>query len=270
MNADRQPLAEHIGELRRRLIIVALTVVVGSSIGYAVHQRLLSILKSPLDQQLYYTSPFGGFNAILKISIIFGLIVASPVFIYHLNKFLQPAFVTKRSLKARWYALFAIILATLGVSLGYFVSLPISLHFLTNIDPQNLQPFLVVNDYINFTLNFLGAFALFFQLPLIILLIDHVKPIKPGTLMKFQRYALAGSIILSVLLNPSPTPINLAIMAVPLLLLYQVSVFLIYMRHRKERHPAFATEPVPPASIRQRPVTPVQILDIIPHPKKHN
>ena len=87
-----QPFSEHVRELRQRLIYIIATLFLGSVVGYVIHQSLFSLIRRPLHQQLYYTTPIGGFNAMIKISILFGLIVTAPVFVYQLGKFLSPAF----------------------------------------------------------------------------------------------------------------------------------------------------------------------------------
>ena len=270
MEADKQSFSEHVDELRTRLTVVALAIVAGSCVGYAIRDQLLSILRHPINsQKLYYTSPFGGFNVIIKISILFGLVLATPVILYQLGQFLKPAFQGHKTIGSWKSMFFSIVLAACGVSIAYFVSLPVALHFLTNIDPKNLHPFLIINDYLNFALGYLVAFALLFQLPLVILTIDYIKPQPPKKLMSYQRYAIFGSLILAVALNPAPSPLNIAIMALPIIFLYQLSIFLVYRRHKAvikiiKATAAKNTRSEPAAQPKPRPKP---IIDITP-PKK--
>lgn len=279
-NTARQPFSSHIHELRKRLIYCVLTLLIGTLAGFALHQRIFDILRRPLKQQLYYTSPIGGFNAIIKISIMFGLIICVPILIYQIYKFLIPAFRARHGKKTPNYIFSSTVLAATGVTFAYFVSLPASLHFLTNLNTPGMQPFMVVNDYLNFVFMYLAGFALLFQIPLIMLFINRVKPQKPRKLMGYQRYAILSSFILAAILTPTPDPLNQTLMALPIILLYQFSIVLIWLKNRKivARVPAKAATRlvIDQAMTQLRPVIPETrlkprpqlIMDIITLPKK--
>lgn len=245
MEAVRQPFSRHLDELRWRLMIVAAFLCIGAGIGYWLRQPLFNILRHPLNQQLYYTSPIGGFNAMLKIAILFGIIVSIPIFMYETVKFLEPAFRRRGSAKPLRTVTFSLFLAACGISFAYFVSLPASLKFLTNLDTSGLKPFLVVNDYLNFVLYFLAGFAILFQLPVIMMFMDRITPLKPGRLMKYQRYVILFSFVIAAILTPTPDPINQTLMALPVILLYQLSVIVVWLRRRKQK----AAPPIQPAVI---------------------
>lgn len=229
--AKAQPFSEHVRELRQRLLISVAALLVGGSVGYMIHERLFSILRRPLHAQLYYTTPTGGFNAIIKISILFGVVVAIPVFIYQLGKFLSPAF--NHRIRSLRIIVSSVILAILGVLFGYYISLPAALHFLANVDTTDLKSLITVNEYLNFVFAYLAGFALLFQLPLILLFINRIKPQRPGRLMRYQRWVILISFILAAFLTPTPDPINQTIMALPIIALYQFSVILIWFANRR-------------------------------------
>ena len=238
--AGTQPFSEHVRELRQRLIYSIAALLLGSIAGYAIHGPLFRLIKRPLDEQLYYTTPMGGFNAIIKISILFGVIVAVPVFVYQLSRFLRPAF--RRHTSAIRIIFFSFILATLGVLFAYFVSLPASLHFLANVNSKDLQSLITVNEYLNFVSAYLAGFALLFQLPLIMLFINRIKPQRPGRLMRLQQYVILVSFVVAAILTPTPDPINQSIIALPMILLYQFSVALIWFVNRRDRNNVITVE----------------------------
>lgn len=233
----RQPFSEHIRELRRRLIVCLAAILAGTAAGYWLHAQLFAMIQKPLGQQLYYTSPVGGLNAILKVSILFGLVVALPVIIHQLHGFLQPAF--HKSLPSRSiYIIFtSLALAAIGAAVAYFISLPAALHFLTNLNTPGIAPFILVNEYMNFILSYIVGFAILFQLPLIILFINRVKPQSPRGLMRYQRYVILGSAIIAAILTPTPDPLNQAIMAAPIIILYQVSIVMIWIANSNKAKP---------------------------------
>lgn len=235
-----RPLSEHLQELRRRLLYSIGALFLGSAVGFIIHERLFGLIRHPLHAQLYYTTPTGGFNAIIKISILFGVLVAIPVFVYQLGKFLSPAF--KKRMHAGRIILASVLLANLGILFAYFLSLPAALHFLANIDSKDLQSLITVNEYLNFVFGYVASFALLFQLPLIMLFINRIKPQRPGRLMSIQRWVILFSFILAAILTPTPDPVNQFIMALPIILLYQFSVGLIWFVNRKGK--AKLAEPI--------------------------
>lgn len=236
-----QPFSEHLQELRLRVLFVISALFLGSIAGYVLHEWVFRIIRQPLNEKLYYTTPTGGFNAVIKISILFGILVTIPVLIYQIGRFLSPAF--RHRFRASRIILFSVCLAVAGVAFAYFLSLPASLHFLANVDTKDLQSLITVNEYLNFVAAYLAGFALLFQLPLILLFINRIKPQRPSKLMGIQRYIIVGSFILAAILTPTPDPMNQLIMALPIILLYQFSVIIIWFVNRREKfHDA---EPIP-------------------------
>lgn len=228
-----QPFSEHISELRKRLLFVITLVIVGCGFGYAVHEPLFRVLKRPLDQELYYNSPIGGFNAMLKISILVGLIISIPFLIYQICRFITPAFEKLSAKRPIKILVWSVLLAATGVAFGYFISLPSALKFLTNYDSQNIQPLIIVGEYLNFVFSYLLGFAVLFQLPLVLLFANHIKPQNPRHLIKQQRWVILFSFIIAAILTPTPDPINQFIMAAPVIFLYQVSVGLVWIKNRR-------------------------------------
>ena len=233
-----QPFSEHVRELRRRALYTIATLLLGSVAGFFMHEQIFSIIRRPLNEQLYYTTPTGGFNAIIKVSIMFGAILTVPVLVYHIGKFLSPAF--RRRFRAVRIVLFSTTLAMLGVLFAYYVSLPAAIHFLANIDSKNLQSMITVNEYLGFVTAYLAGFAILFQLPLIMIFLNRIKPQRPGRLMRMQRWVILISFIVAAILTPTPDPFNHLIMAAPVILLYPVSVVLIWIINRKNKVPALA------------------------------
>jgi sec-independent protein translocase protein TatC len=236
-----QPFSEHVRELRRRLTYSIATFFLGSIIGFFIYQPLFSLIRRPLHEQLYYTTPMGGFNAVIKISMVFGVIVSVPVLMYQVGKFVSPAF--RGRIRAARVILFSVFLGALGVLFAYFVSVPAALHFLANVDSKDLHSIITVNEYLNFVAAYLGSFALLFQLPLIMLFINRIKPQRPRSLMRIQRWVILISFIVAAVLTPTPDPVNQTIMAAPIILLYQFSVVLIWFVNRRRK--IITVEPVP-------------------------
>lgn len=235
----RKPFIAHLHELRARLVWSALAITLASGLGFLLHENILAVIQRPLGQTLYFTSPTGGFNFVFKMSITFGLVVALPVILYHAIQFLSPL-VGSRSIKTTSYVFWSLGLVYGGVLFAYLVSLPAALRFLTSFGGDNIQALITADEYFNFALAYLGGFALLFQIPLIMLFINKIITLKPSKLMGVQKYIILGSFIVAAILTPTPDPFNQLIMALPIILLYQIGVILIWTtNHRAKPIPTF-------------------------------
>lgn len=240
---NQQPFREHVKELRQAFVMSLLYVLIGSSIGYALYKPIFAVLIKPYHNPLYYTTPAGAFNAIFKVSIMFGIIVAIPLIAHRIYKFVSPAFPKKIHFFTAKLIGLSFLLAMAGVCYGYFVSLPTTLHFLTTVGPDNIRPLIEVSGYLNFVFNYLIGMALIFQFPLILLIINKVTPLKPGSLMKYQRHAIAGSTVIAAVITPTTDPINMGIMMIPIIALYQLGVSFVWMANRKRPEADFMRVP---------------------------
>lgn len=230
----RRPFIEHVQEFRRRLVWSCLALLVGGSVGYYLYEWLLDLIQKPIGQTLYYTSPTGGFNFAFKICIVFGLVFALPVISYHIFKFLEPVSKKESRLSIVAFVLWSVDLAYAGMLFGYFVSLPAALHFLTQFGGESIQSLITADEYFSFALAYIAGFALLFQLPLIVLFLNRITPLKPSGMIKAQKFIILGSFIVAAILTPTPDPLNQLIMALPIVVLYQLSIVLVWFLNRKK------------------------------------
>lgn len=237
---ERQPFAAHIQEIRYRLIIITLVLILTTSVGYVVREPLLAWLTAPLNQTLYYTSPGGGFSLVLQIALTFGIILTIPVALFQVVRFISPVLPPRSRL---W--LLAVItsscgLAIIGMAAALFVSLPAALHFLAEFGGPSVQPLISTDRYFSFVLLYIGGFALLFQLPLLLVLLNQVVPLSTRTLMTKQRWIILGSFVVAAILTPTPDPMNQALMAIPMIGLYQVGIGAVWVANRPKRGDQFA------------------------------
>ncbi len=231
----RRPFIEHVRELQLRLTLSLISIGAFGAVAYLFHEKLLWFIQQPLGETLYYTSPVGGFNFIFKLCLATGFVAALPFVLYQIFCFVAPLLKKHHTGIIVKYVVWAFILAILGVLFGYFVSLPAALHFLTSFGGSNIQSLIGADEYFNFALTYIIGFALIFQTPLILLFVNRIKPLKPGGMMKFQRYVIVFSFILAAVLTPTPDPLNQAIMALPIIFLYQVGIIMVWVTNRGSR-----------------------------------
>ncbi len=251
--------ADHVGELRRRLMWSLLFVAIGGTVGYFLNDKLLVVLQKPLNQTLYYTNPTGAFSFIIKVCVVFGLTVSLPVITYNLFAFFDPVLQTRTKRMFFWYIFSSVFLAGLGILFAYFVSLPAALHFLVNFGGGDIQALITANEYFNFVLAYLGGFALLFQLPLIMGFVNRITPLTPGKLLGATRYVVLASFVLAAIITPTPDPLNQTLMAGPVILLYFLSALGVIIKNKSSRRHHKKTvhqpTPVPQRVFHPQPVT---------------
>jgi sec-independent protein translocase protein TatC len=226
-------LIDHLHELRTRLFWIILTLIIAGSASYLIKDQIMAVIMQPLGgQRLVYLTPIGGFNFIFKVSLYFGLAVILPVIIYHLYRFLEPLMDKRRKRSVFFFIFASFLLAIGGGTFAYFAGLPAALHFLTGFTIQNVSAMLTVESYLAFVVTYVLGFAALFQIPLILMIINTIRPIPPKTLMGFQRFVILGAFIVAAIISPTPDVTNQAILAVPIIVMYQVGVLLVWMQSR--------------------------------------
>ncbi len=233
---DEKTLAEHFSELRYRLLCCTLSIFIGGIAGYFYNKQILAFLTLPLGKTLYYTSPTGGFDLVLKISILFGVLVSFPIVAYQLLRFIQPAIPQNYKISIEKFLFASWSLLMIGVALAYYLSLPAALRFLSEFGSDQVQALITAQDYFSFALSYLGGFGLMFQLPIVMVLIHKINPLNPKKLLGYWRYVALLSFLIAAILTPTADPINQTIMALPIILLYTLSIGVIALSPR----PAYA------------------------------
>jgi sec-independent protein translocase protein TatC len=233
---QKLPLIEHLHELKRRLFYVAACVAVGAAVAYGLERRLIDVLLRPSHgQDFIYTSPMGGMNFLFSVCLDIGLVLATPVIIYQLLAFVQPLM---RGTSRR-FLLFASastgVVAVLGVLFGFFVGLPQALHFLLHqFVTVQVKPLITIQSYVQFVALYLLGSALMFQLPLILLFINRIKPLKPQKLFKYERHLIVAAFIIAFIMNPTPNVVDQLLVVIPIVVTYQFSIALLwFVNHGK-------------------------------------
>jgi sec-independent protein translocase protein TatC len=219
----------------------ALSIGIGAALAYSVQQKIVAILLKPAGtQQFIYTSPGGGLNFLVQICIYSGVLLSIPVIIYNVLKFIEPVMPessTKYILRGSAAAGF---LAIAGIVFGYIFGLPSALKFLAHqFTTDQIKALIAVQSYMHFVTMFLVASALIFQAPLIMLLVNRIKPLKPSKMasIKNQRWVILISFILGAVISPTPDIRSMMILSVPMILSFEVGVGLIWFVNRRHRKP---------------------------------
>jgi sec-independent protein translocase protein TatC len=226
-------------ELRKRFFYIAISVVIFGGLAASVQSKLTELLLAPAGkQQFIYTSPGGGFDFAFRLCLYAGIAASIPAIVYHLLRYLQPLvkkqnmrFVVKASI---WSAL----LAGIGILFGYFIGLPAGLHFLLQgFSSEQIKALISIQSYLSFVMVYLLASAMLFQIPLALISINRIKPLKPSKLLKQTRWVVLIAFVLGAIISPSPDIRNQAILSGPIIAMYELSVLLIWLINRRHQRP---------------------------------
>ena len=243
-HGEEATLVEHLDELRHRLFIMLGAIVAGVIVAFAFHGRILHWLNAPLPTWIHKPitlSVSEPFMTSLWVSVWAGVLLALPVILWQIWAFFVPAMEDRHSRALAWYTLLATILLVTGVFFGYFIALPAAVHFLTNYDHQFFDVQLRARDYYSFAVTVMVAMAIVFELPIAVLAAVRMGLIKTRTLRDNRKLGYFIVAIIAVLL-PGVDPITTTIEAVPLIILYELTIWLcVFTDRRAARHAEVAS-----------------------------
>lgn len=232
-------LHDHIKELRNRFFLVAIVFVVASAVAYNYKDFLIHYLLKPLgDEKLIYLNPAGGFSFIFQVTMYVGMAVAVPFLIYNLYKFVSPALPERAQKHSALVMISSLVLLSIGVAFGYLIAIPGALNFLNSFADGYVIPSLTADSYLNFILAYTAGLGILFQLPLILLLLHWIHPLKPSGLLKFERWMILIAFVAAAMITPTPDIMNQLVIALPIILMYQIGFVAICISIAKAKQRA--------------------------------
>lgn len=251
-------LVEHLDELRTRLIVLLAAFVVVGALCFWRNQEILEIVNSPLPPGMV-PATFGvseAFMSTLTVSLYAALIIVSPLLVYEIYAFVVPAFSDDERRVARPLVIVSPLLFIAGAVFGYYVVLPAALNFLLGFNDDQFNMLLRARDYYGFFGMTVLMMGVLFELPLALLIATRIGVVTTDQLRENRRYALLIIAVVAMLL-PGTDPVTMLISMVPLLLLFEMSIWLsVWMGrpNRKstelEKHDSTPEPPKPDAAMR--------------------
>lgn len=227
-------LIEHLEELRRRLIVVVITVLVAAIAGFVVSRPVLELLRAPLPDQyqtIYFTGPADAFGAQVKIAGFLGIAIAMPVILFQLWRFITPG-LTPGERRFIWPVIVAaLLLFALGVCIGYII-IPYALNFLLSFGGDTLTPLLTVDKYVGFVTTMLLAFGLVLEFPIVLIGLAKVGILNHRRLAAQRRWAIVSIVVLAIVLTPGGDPISPLILSGVMFALFEGSLLVIRLIRR--------------------------------------
>ncbi len=235
---DKLPIHDHLEELRWRLIKCVIAVAVGFVATYAFKEQIFGFLVWPLvkvmpeNSQMIYTSLPEAFITYLKVAFFSGLILATPVIFYQIWKFIMPGLYPNE----RRYVLPFILVATLfflgGVSFAYYVVFPFGFMFFLGFQTESISAMPAMKEYLGLVMKLMFAFGVTFELPVIMFFLAKMGLVSPEGLKRKRKFAILIVFVMAAILTP-PDVISQTLLAIPLLILYEVSIWVTRFAGKK-------------------------------------
>ncbi|OQY01583.1 MAG: twin arginine-targeting protein translocase TatC [Desulfobacteraceae bacterium 4572_130] len=220
---------EHLAELRDRLIHSFIAVMIGFIISYCFKEKLFAFLMGPLmtamgpDNKMIFTGLPEAFFSYLKVALLSGIVLAIPILFYEFWMFVSPGLYKKEKKFLVFVVVLSMVFFLLGSSFGYFIVFPYGFKFFLGFSTETIHAMPSMKEYIGFASKMLLAFGLVFELPLVITFMAKMGLVTVDFLKKNRKYAILIFFTGAALITP-PDVITQTMMAIPLIILYEISI----------------------------------------------
>ena len=267
----RMPLMDHIRELRNRVVKIALALIAAMIIGFIFFNPVWHVIERPLcdaairghtgcrtagTNQLVLTGPLDGFYLRIKVALIAGVILSSPVWLYQLWAFVAPGLYSREK---RWSYIFlgtAVPLFLTGITL-YYWSLGRSMHYLLGLTPSGVGNYIQVDKYMSFVMAMMLAFGIAFEVPLLLIMLNLAGILTHQRFRKWRRVMIFGVFLIAGMANPSPDPITMLILGGGCAVLIEVAEFIVWSNDRRRAR----LHPDPYAGLADDQLSPIELDD---------
>lgn len=217
---------EHLGELRTRLIRCLIGLAVGGAVSFWQIDRIVVFLTAPVPQ-LYVMKPAEAFMIYVKIAFWSGAVLVSPLLAWEFWAFLVPAFTDREKRTLVLFVPASVLLFLAGMAFSYELILPQGLQFLWGFSSGAVHPLWSLESYLDFVVLMVLPVGLFFNLPLVLLLLAKMGLVTSDRLRKARRYVIVLAFVVAAIITPTTDMVSQTILAIPLILLYEISLVLI-------------------------------------------
>ena len=236
-NEEEMSFLDHLEELRWRLIYAIIGIVVGTILAWIFIDQLVDIvlLKPAKDNgaELQNLRPFGQLFLFVQVAIIVGIVISIPNIFYQLWRFISPALKQKEKKYILSIVIFSSVCFLSGISFAYFVMLPLALKFAAQFGSSTIKNEFAIDEYMNIIISVMLAAGVVFELPMVSFFLTKLGILTAGFMRKFRRHAIVIILFLAAILTPGADPVSQVILAVPLVLLYEISILISKLSAKK-------------------------------------
>lgn len=238
---EEKSLVDHLRDLRSTVIYSMLYIGIGMVVAWIYSEELFDIIRKPIspylkgsDGGLIYTNIMENFLAYVKVSLIGGVILSCPFWMYQVWNFVSPALYKNEKKFALIFVFFGTVLFLTGVCFSYFLVYPFMFDFLFSFGSGKDQAMITMGEYLGFFFQTTLLFGVAFEMPLVIIILSVLGFVSSEFLKENRRYAVLFIAIISAVLTP-PDPLSMMTMLIPLYTLFEVSIFGVKYLEKKEK-----------------------------------
>ncbi|MFZ2322084.1 MAG: twin-arginine translocase subunit TatC [Ignavibacteriaceae bacterium] len=228
---------EHLEELRWRIIYSIIGIVIGTIIAWIFIDFLVDyvLLKPARDSgaDLQNLKPFGQLFLYMQVAIMVGIILSIPNVFYQFWQFISPALHKRERKYILWIVIFSSFCFLLGISFAYFVMLPLALKFAAQFGSTAIKNQFAIDEYMSIIISVMLAAGLVFELPMISFFLSKLGILKPSFMKKYRKHAVVIIMVTAAILTPGTDPVSQIILAVPLVVLYEISILISKLSQKK-------------------------------------
>lgn len=228
---------DHIEELRWRIIYALVGILVFTIVAWIFIDPLVEIvlLKPARDANasLQNLRPFGQLFLYVQVAIIVGIVASLPNIFYQLWKFIAPALKKKERKYILWIVFFSTFCFLVGIAFAYFVMLPLAMKFAAKFGTVEIANEFAIDEYMSIIISVMLAAGVVFELPMVSFFLSKLGILTPTFMRKYRRHAIVIILVLAAILTPGADPVSQVILAVPLVLLYEISIFISKISSKK-------------------------------------
>lgn len=221
-------LVQHLKELRDRLMVAAVAVLITTTIAFFFTTDIIRLLILPAgaDIKLTSLSPTENFTTYMRVALFSGIALAMPVILYEIYAYIDPALLPSERRLAVRLGPFILLLFISGMLFCYFLLLPNAIKFLISFASDVFQNQLRAQEYLSFVTTFILGMGLVFELPVIIYTLVRLGVVQRSWLTKQRRYVIVVVFVVGAIITPTPDPFNQTLVAIPMYLLFELGLFL--------------------------------------------
>lgn len=228
---------DHIEELRWRIIYALVGIVIFTVIAWIFIDPLVEIvlLKPARDASasLQNLRPFGQLFLYVQVAIIVGIVASLPNIFYQLWKFIAPALRKRERNYILWIVFFSTFCFLLGIAFAYFAMLPTAMKFAAQFGTEEIRNEFAIDEYMSIIISVMLAAGVVFELPMISFFLSKLGILTPAFMRKYRRHAIVIILVLAAILTPGADPVSQIMLAIPLVLLYEISIFISKISSKK-------------------------------------
>lgn len=236
-NEIEMTFLDHLEELRWRLIYVVIGAIVGVIICWAFIDFIIEdiLLRPALQAGLHLQNlkPFGQLMIYMQVAIMGGLILTIPNIFYHLWKFVAPALRKNEQKYAFYIVLYTTFCFIAGIAFAYFVMLPLTLQFAAQFGSETIENNFSIEEYFSIVFSIMLAAGIVFELPMVSFFFSKLGLLTPQFMKKYRKHAIVIILIAAAFLSPGTDPVSQIVLTIPLVLLYEISIFISKISQKK-------------------------------------